>query len=1025
MFSVGGSILPSVENFFRRQMVMGNILFKKKLPWILVTAICGVLAVALIVGTCIAFYYSTIINVYLGCQTSKIVETNPDEVQDTEYFKSAFESVDKLQEHEYALCEQIEGEGAVLLKNTGILPLGSGKNVSCFGRSSAPAYQYGGKTTAALVYAGSGSGSVDVSTAVDIGGGLKQAGFNVNEQLMNRYKTLLESEAKYQRTSAGMRDSVEVAKQKTQLGEVPYSEIESTVDSTFESYKDAAIVVLGRAGGEGTDVPQYEFNDGNKYYAIQDVEKELINKVTAKFDKVVVIIDSSNAVELEWLESNGKVGAILWIGGPGQTGCNAIGDILAGTINPSGRLVDTYAADSYSSAAFQNFGHRSFANKDTLKSKLGALGQEWYENGGNGYASSENYVVEREGIYVGYRYYETRYEDTVLGKGNASANVGVFAEGKTSWNYDDEVTYPFGYGKSYSTFKQTLDRVDVGNDKITVKVTVENTDGADGKDVVQVYFQSEYTPYDIANKVEKSAIELCGFAKTDVLKKGDKEQVTIEIDKRELAAYDSNKAKTYILENGKYYFAIGDSAHDALNNVLAKKGKSVGDDKKAYLWENNRFDDTTYATSNNHKITNRFDDADLNYYGVKLDYLSRNDWNATWAATYTDLDYTDKMVEALNYSNGDTYTAKKTDTSGITVGADTEYQVIMMQGRPYNDDQWKVLLDQLTIDDMARVVGKCGYSTPELESVGYPGSVAKDGPTGMSGTFTGGKNCMVYPTEVVTCSTWNVDLLEKMGECVGEDGLAVTTSDGKFARQVFWYAPAMNTHRTPYSGRNFEYYSEDGFIAGKMAAAEIRGASSKGLVCVIKHFAFNDQETNRLGINTFFNEQSAREIYLEPFRYAVEEGKATALMSSFNRVGCIWSGAHKGLMTEVLRNEWGFFGHTITDMNINRTWMNVKTGLLAGNDVWMSSTDTFHTILTRDLPNDAELLEAAREACHRMLYTAVNSAVMNGLSASSRVVSVTPWWQILLVTLDVILGVLAVAGSVMLVLTIIKKNKVA
>ena len=256
-----------------------------------------------------------------------------------------------------------------------------------------------------------------------------------------------------------------------------------------------------------------------------------------------------------------------------------------------------------------------------------------------------------------------------------------------------------------------------------------------------------------------------------------------------------------------------------------------------------------------------------------------------------------------------------------------------------------------------------------------------------------------------------------------KNGLVATNAEGNFARQVFWYAPAMNIHRTPYSGRNFEYYSEDGFISGVMAASEIKGATSKGLVCVIKHFAFNDQETNRLGINTFFNEQAAREIYLEPFRRAVEEGKTTALMSSFNRVGCTWAGAHRGLMTEVLRNEWGFVGHAITDMNINRTWMNVKTGLLAGNDVWMSSTTTFYDILVEALPKDADLLAAAREACHRLLYTGVNSAVMNGISAGSRVVSITPWWQITLVTLDIVLGVLAVAGGVMLALTVAAQRK--
>ncbi|MTR07196.1 glycosyl hydrolase, partial [Pseudoflavonifractor sp. BIOML-A15] len=932
----------------------------------------AVLLVAVIIANAVALNYSTIITTFFGHTTSRVENGDPTAI----YYESVYTTDGELYQAGLDLCEQVEAEGLVLLKNeNNALPLGDGRKVSLFSESSVD-----------LIYGGTGSGSVDTSTAKDLKTVFEDVGYEVNPELWNFYKGNHDS---YTRSNP----SIFASRNNFAINECPAGEYSQAVKDSFARYGDAAIVVLARSGGEGDDLSRRmdEREGGGTYLQLTTQEKEMLQLIrdSGAFGKTIVLVNSCNAMELGFLdEARYGIDACIWMGAAGQNGLAAVAAAVKGDVNPSGRLVDTYAYDSLSAPAMQNFGGLEYTNG----SELDNLSESYF--GVMTQYTGKNYVVYQEGIYVGYRYYETRYEDAVLGQGNAG-----------SYDYAATVQYPFGYGLSYTDFSYSNFRCVPEGDRFILSLDVENTGSVPGKEVVQLYFQSPYTDYDRQNGIEKSSVELCGFAKTGVLAPGQSETVQVEVSREELRAYDANTAKTYILDAGDYYFAAGKNVHDALNNILASKGLTTadgmdadGDAALAAKWNQPTLDTVSYsAAATGTAITNQFDNADIRHYYGDLTYLTRSDWTGTFPETIT--------LTATEALKADLAAGPDTGEEGYTMpnmGAGTDLTLAMMIGKSYDDPQWEELLDQLTADEMVRLVALGGYRTSQINSVSYLGTTDKDGPAGISATLVGGgTKCMAYPAEVVMAATWNVGLIREVGRLIGEDGLHGGVTG--------WYAPAMNTHRTPYSGRNFEYYSEDGFLAGAMGAAEVSGVQEKGVFCYIKHFAINDQETNRKGVATFSNEQAIREIYLTPFEYSVRFGGARAVMTSHNRIGATWAAGHAVLLNDVLRGEWGFVGHVVTDYVGTPVYQSALQAVLAGNDMMLSTSEANENI--SPYKNNARVMTALRQACKNILYTGANSAAMNGVSTSTRIVSVLPTWQIWLILFDCLMGAAIIAGG--------------
>ena len=938
-------------------------------------AVLAIVLVALIIANVVALNYATIITTYFGHTTSKVENGNDSAI----YYESDYASDEDLYQAGLEMCETVEGEGLVLLKNEDdALPLGEGMKVSLFSESSVD-----------LIYGGTGSGSVDTSTAKDLKTVFEDVGYEVNGTLWDFYKGNHET---YSRSNP----SIFASQNNFAINECPVSEYTQEVKDSFAQYSDAAIVVIARSGGEGDDLSRQldESEGGGTYLELTTQEKEMLEMVAgAGFDKIVVLINSCNAMELGFLDqAEYGIDACIWMGAAGQNGLSAVAAAVKGDINPSGHLVDTYAYDSLSSPAMQNFGGLEYTNG----SELDNLSESYF--GVMTQYTGKNYVVYQEGIYVGYRYYETRYEDAVMGTGNAG-----------DYDYASTVQFPFGYGMSYTTFEHSNFTFTPNGDTLTVTVDVTNTGSVAGKDVVQIYFQSPYTDYDKANGIEKASVELCGFAKTGELAPGETETVTVEVNKEELRTYDADGAKTYILDAGDYYFAEGDNAHEALNNILAAKGYTTadgmtanGDADKAAKWTQSTLDTTTYSVSDTGvAITNQFDSADIQHYYPDITYLTRSDWEGTFPQTLE--------LTATEELKADLAAGPDTSEEGYTMptmGADNGLTAAMLIGKDHDDPMWDDLLDQMTADEMITLVSLGGYRTTQVNSISYLGTTDQDGPAGISATLVGGgTKCMAYPAEVVMAATWNVSLINELGVLIGEDGLHGGVTG--------WYAPAMNTHRTPYTGRNFEYFSEDGFLAGQMGAAEVQGVQSKGIFCYIKHFALNDQETNRKGVATFSNEQAIREIYLTPFENSVRSGGAKAVMTSHNRIGATWAAGCSALNNNVLRDEWGFTGHIVTDYVGTPVYQSALQAVLAGNDMMLSTSAANENI--SPYKNNAHVMTAVREACHNILYTGVNSAAMNGVDENTRIVSVLPLWQTWLIAFDCVVAALILVGVVCIV----------
>ena len=953
---------------------MGN-LFQKKV-WRILSAVCACLLAIVLGFLPWATAYRSLVCSAIGGTTSKVVEAETGEEQDTEYFKDNGMSLDDWIEKEAELTREVQASGSVLLKNDGILPLQKGAKVSAFGYGTVKTVSTG------LVRFGTPGQYIDFKTGMEEDGKLQ-----LNPSLYEFYSDNASADPAF-----------------NTLNEIDVGLMTDAARADYDEYADAAIVVLSRAGGEAGDLATGDFTGGTKYLALQESEKKMLEEVTAHFDDVIVLINSSYAMELGWLEEY-DIDACLMIGAIGYRGFNAVSDILTGATNPSGRLADTWAADSFSAPAMQNFGDYTFANAEAINEQIGT---------GN---NATKYVVETEGIYVGYKYYETRYEDAVLGQGNASSAAGTFASA-SSWDYDEEVCFPFGYGLSYTQFTQELEGVRETEDTFEVTVKVTNSGGVPGRSVVQVYAQTPYTDFDKENGIEVASVELVGFDKTEELAANASEEVVISVDKEDLTHYDSFVNKTFIMEAGDYYLAVGDNAHDAVNNILAAKGKEVGGDaEQVYSYTLAQTDTQTYAvTDGNVMITNQFDDVDLNYYiDGAVTYLSRSDWNATWPEEMNDLSANAAMIEALDAEGN--YEAGSADMSEYVIGADTDYTVAMMIGADFDDPHWNDIINQMSIEDLVNLCARSGLNM--IESISYPATFMKDGShrvTDRSYVERPGTYAHIMPSVVIMAQSFDRELLYQIGLTFGEDNIRTATAGH--------YAPAVNIHRTPYSGRNFEYYSEDAFLSGEMSVPAIQGMQEKGAITFLKHFLGNEQETNRNGVSTFMSQQAVREVYLEAFKAGITEGKTKGIMGGFNRIGCTWTGAHYGLMTEVLRGEFEWTGIADTDAVFGYSpYMGFKCGLMAGTTMWATSGTGVYDAVIEDVLQDAQLVGKLREASHYLLYNVVNSLAFNGISQDSRVVPVTPYWEVILYVIIGVLSVVTVGSAAMVVVGTVQGGK--
>ena len=961
--------------------------------WRSVASVSSMILILSIGGTLVTNEWSGYINKMLNINNTKIV-TDENANEDPIHFKSSFTSYKDVMKNAREKAKQVQLEGTVLMENkNNALPLNQGAKVTFLSYSSAE-----------VLYGSSGSGGItpeggrlqDLITACQNDNKL-----DMNMTAYNFYKEKYDNKVGFTE-SKGWGGTTMKFRNLKKATEIAASEFTTEMTNSFSSYNDAAIFILSRTGGEGSDLSA----GTDKYLAITDEEKSVLQAMKdGPFKKRIVLVNTFNAVELGFLDEY-NIDACLYIGGTGEVGLDAVTDILVGKACPSGKLADTYAYDSYSSPAMQNFGDYTFSNKDDILNP-----------------DSRKYVMYNEGIYVGYRYYETRYEDYVLNRGNANSSAGSYVD--ATWNYAKEVQFPFGYGLSYANLSQELisSNVDWNTKKATFTVKVTNESSFDAIDTVEVYAQAPY----ITGGLEKSSVQLCGFTKVDV-KANSSINTTVEVELKDIATYDAKTYKTYIMDKGDYYFAIGNGAHDALNNILEKKGLTSeqkalmvgqGNSKNAVLSTKTTFNPEEYMasqTATKTKITNQFDEVDVNNYlseDQKITYLSRSDWNKTWPKSMTNFVASQKMINVANsyYSSDNKGTGtlpsaytKETDGEKVTLGAEKKYTLAMMIGASYDDPNWDLLLDQLTKQDY---LDSTSQGRKPLASVGLPATTAVDGPAAWTKSnyiedYTVQYDAekvkktteltVLYPTETVMAGTWNVPLINEIGKSFGEEGL--------WGGGVGWYGPGANTHRTPYAGRNFEYFSEDGFIAGKLCEAEVHGAMKKGTIPYLKHFFLNDQETNRIGVCTFSNEQAIREIYLRAFQYSFEttgenDKSCSGVMGAFNRLGMVWSGHYSNLWKNVMEKEFGFLGNVTTDFGQKQgSLMEPQLAYEAGTHMFCTSGTGFATYLENiNFTEDTKLMNNMREALHRQLYNFANSAAMNGMTSSSKIVVVRVWYE--------------------------------
>ena len=864
------------------------------------------------------------------------------------------------------LCESIAEEGIVLLQNNdAVLPLAGGTKLNVFGWSSTNP-----------LYGGTGSGGLsDAYPTVSLLEGLKNAGFEVNQELVDFY-----TEFRATRPTVGMWG---------QDWTIPEPSIEDyEAAGVFESAKefsDTAVVVIARSGGEGADLPtsldpeaEDTFQDGGTfgssglrysdqkddldaskhYLELSNREIAMLDRVAADYDNIILIVNASNTMELGFVENYSQIKSVVWCPGTGQSGFNSLGRVLNGEVNPSGKTSDTFVKDLTATPTFNNFGHFAYDNMS-----------EFEVNG-----AVPTFVNYTDGIYVGYRFYETAAEEGLI-------------------KYEDYVQYPFGFGLSYTQFKQEMGELKVNGDEISVDVTVTNTGSVAGKDIVEVYYNPPYTN----GGIEKASVNLIGFAKTQMLEPGASETVTVSFTAEEMASYDDKTEKAYVLEKGDYEISLRTDSHTVVDTKVYKVDNTI-----VYNESNPRSTDETVAT-------NQLDAANGG-----LTYLSRADKFANYAeATAAPTNFTMSEEDKATFMNNSNYdpTAYNNDADEMpTTGAKNGMELADLRGVDYDDPQWDTLLDQMTIADMDTVIALGGYQTAAAASVGKAQTVDCDGPASINNNFTG-TGSIGFPAGVMIANTWNVDLATAFGQSIGimADEMGVSG----------WYAPAMNMHRSAFAGRNFEYYSEDPLLSGAIASNAVLGAAEQGVYAYIKHFALNDQETNRTNqLCTWFNEQSAREIYLKPFEICVKEGGAQAVMTAFNFYGTTPAQASSEVLNTILRGEWGFRGFALTDYYGVYGYQDADRMVRNGNDCMLVAYDTETNHMT-DTESATSVL-AMRQACKNIMYTVVNSRAYDAENLQTGLMS----WQIMAIVIDVILGAVILLLEV-ITLKNFKKNTAA
>lgn len=891
-----------------------------------------------------------------GCSSSTAPNTKEAYVPgpETQYYKSGYEytqeAEEKLSADQHELYRQIIGEGTVLLKNEGdALPLyPSDGKVMVFGNAG-PQYLKG------------------------LDGCFKDAGFDFDDACWTFY-------------SNGTTNVTNVA-----VNENPWSSVEAA--GFLGAASGVAIVVIGRRGREGSDNRSAE---GADYLKLSDEEKQMLSGVAAlrrsgTFSKMVILFTLSNTPSWEDGEWSDAIDAVVWAGSYDDPyfsrhqpdySTGALLEVLEGAFNPSGRLPDSIYKDNHLNPVMANFGvidadlsHLAAGKADEVQHEIDRWMPGMSKDKGSHWR--RNYVYA-EGIYVGYRYYETRYEDKVLGQGNAG-----------DFDYSAYVAYPFGYGLSYTDFVYSSLALSETDDGFDISVDVANEGGRAGKHAVTVYVQSPYTDYDRKNGIEKASVALVGYAKSGMIESGSSETVTVHVDKRRIASYDSNAARTYILDAGDYYFAVGNGSHEAMNNILAAKGKTTGNGMTeegnpdlAVAWSNAALDAETFATSPaGAKIQNLFDDVDPNKNEMmkELDsvtWLTRSDWTGTLPAEAIHLVYTDEVADMAKPVS---YQAGSGDASSVPshkFGQKGSLVLVDMREKGYDDKDWESLVSKLSYEEMVSLI--CNDQT-ELDSIGKPNTTNADGSNGRSAVFAeSGITGIPYPMTAWRAATFNTDLNSQVGSMIGENLLHAA---GVERKGVGLYGFSCNIHRAPYSGRNYEYYSEDPFLSGEAIAHEVKGFVDKGGITYMKHFAANDQETFRHGVPSWSNEQALREIYLEPFAMAMTEGGANGIMSGFNRLGMHWTGSSPALLRDFAETECGYKGITLTDA-FETDYMNTIDGLLNGTHAWLGGTGYINTdavLLQDDYRNDPIIQDAVFNAVHRILYVNAHSLAMNSL----------------------------------------------
>ncbi|MCC3341426.1 glycoside hydrolase family 3 N-terminal domain-containing protein [Roseburia inulinivorans] len=852
---------------------------------------------------------------------------------------------DETSDESTALVQEIAEEGIVLLKNDGTLPLAADSNLNVFGWASTNP-----------CYGGTGSGALsDAYPTVSLLQGLEDAGFNLNTELSDFYTAY-----RADRPEVGM------WAQDWTLPEPTADSYTDEMMANAKEFSDTAMVVITRVGGEGADLPtdvskvtytdnstEYkDFEAGEHYLQLDRTERDMLDLVCSNFDNVIVVYNGANAMELGFINEYSQIKSAIWCPGTGQSGFEALGEIVAGTVNPSGKTSDTFVADLTATPTWNNFGYFKYDNMDEY-----AYTSNNFKTGEEETAlpSFVNYV---DGIYVGYRFYETAAAEGLI-------------------NYDDTVVYPFGYGLSYTTFTQEMGAISEDNGTISFDVTVTNTGDVAGKDVVEVYYNPPYTN----GGIEKASANLIQFEKTEVLQPGDSQTITVSFDAEDMASYDTYGAGCYVLEAGDYQISINSDSHNVIDSQTYTVASTV-----TYDESNPRSTDETAAVN------------EFAYAEGDVTYLSRADGFANYAdatAAPASMSMSDEAKATfLNNSNYNPEDYNNDSDEMPTTGAKNGIKLADLRGVDYDDAQWDSLLDELTISDMDTMIAIGGYQTSAASSVGKIMTVDCDGPASINNNFTG-IGSVGFPSAVMIASTWNKNLALKFGESIGKMADEMEVSG--------WYAPAMNTHRSAFAGRNFEYYSEDGVLSGYMATNAILGAEEYGVYAYMKHFALNDQETNRTEmLCTWANEQSIREIYLKPFEMSVKEGGAKAVMSSFNYIGTQWAGGTSALCNTVLRDEWGFRGFVLTDYFGVYGYMDSDMGIRGGTDCMLVAYDTETNHVT-DTTSATGVL-AMRQACKNIMYTVVNSRAYDPENLTEGLMN----WQIMAIVIDVIFAALII-----------------